>query len=546
MQSQHTEMISNLLSERNRFILIGLTGRTGSGCTTAATFLEQSKPNFPKLNEVRVETNEYFKGLDRHRYKNIHRYATKNHNPFFSIKVSDLISAYLLNIHDDQLSEFISECSVGEYSAEIAKIISSKNLVQTKVKSESYKKITKKILEHDCDQKLTENELKNFYLYMSLIRIFTEKFKQQLNDIEEKLYLNVYQAAGNSIRRISKVDANFNGQTFIPSSIYHLPETINKVIKLIRKVQKSKPCYIVIDAIRNPYEAKFFKDRYAAFYLMSINAPNDDRKAYLQRVHKYSVDQFDDLEKKESGNTNITNADFVSQNVQKCIEISDIHIFNPRKEPENHNVLKAQLAWYVTLMQHPGFITPTALERVMQIAYTAKMNSGCISRQVGAVVTDTDYSIKAVGWNDVAKGQVPCNLRSLDGLQSNYDPIIYSNFERQNERFRDKAKIELDKLIPIKESTGRNLAYCFKSLKNGIDGEKNQVHTRSLHAEENAFLQLAKYGGMGIQRGKLFTTASPCELCAKKAYQLGIEEIIYIDPYPGIAMEHILAVVAQT
>jgi len=379
MKSQHTEMISNLLSERNRFILIGLTGRTGSGCTTAATFLEQSKPNFPKLNEVRVETNEYFKGLDRHRYKNIHRYATKNHNPFFSIKVSDLISAYLLNIHDDQLSAFISECSAGKYSVEIAKIISSKNLVQTKVKSESYKKITKKILEHNCDQKLTENELKNFYLYMSLIRIFTEKFKQQLNDIEEKLYLNVYQAAGNSIRRISKVDANFNGQTFIPSSIYHLPETINKVIKLIRKVQKSKPCYIVIDAIRNPYEAKFFKDRYAAFYLMSINAPNDDRKAYLQRVHKYSVDQFDDLEKKESGNTNITNADFVSQNVQKCIEISDIHIFNPRKEPENHNVLKAQLAWYVTLMQHPGFITPTALERVMQIAYTAKMNSGCMT-----------------------------------------------------------------------------------------------------------------------------------------------------------------------
>ncbi|EFN6698029.1 deoxycytidylate deaminase, partial [Escherichia coli] len=26
----------------------------------------------------------------------------------------------------------------------------------------------------------------------------------------------------------------------------------------------------------------------------------------------------------------------------------------------------------------------------------------------------------------------------------------------------------------------------------------------------------------------------------KKAYQLGIKEIIYIDPYPGIAQEHIL------
>ncbi|WP_415756933.1 hypothetical protein [Pseudomonas sp. LT1P18] len=43
----------------------------------------------------------------------------------------------------------------------------------------------------------------------------------------------------------------------------------------------------------------------------------------------------------------------------------------------------------------------------------------------------------------------------------------------------------------------------------------------------------------------LFTTASPCELCAKKAYQLGIVKIIYIDPYPGIATDHILSVGAK-
>lgn len=55
-------------------------------------------------------------------------------------------------------------------------------------------------------------------------------------------------------------------------------------------------------------------------------------------------------------------------------------------------------------------------------------------------------------------------------------------------------------------------------------------------------MQLAKYGGVGIEGGKLFTTASPCELCAKKAYQLGIKEVVFIDPYPGIAIEHILHV----
>jgi hypothetical protein len=43
-----------------------------------------------------------------------------------------------------------------------------------------------------------------------------------------------------------------------------------------------------------------------------------------------------------------------------------------------------------------------------------------------------------------------------------------------------------------------------------------------------------------VNGGVLFTTASPCELCAKKAYQLGIKTIYYIDPYPGISAEHIL------
>lgn len=68
-----------------------------------------------------------------------------------------------------------------------------------------------------------------------------------------------------------------------------------------------------------------------------------------------------------------------------------------------------------------GLITPTAMERVMQVAYTVKLNSGCISRQVGAVVTDGDNSIKSVGWNDVANGQIPCSMRSLDGLMNDFD-----------------------------------------------------------------------------------------------------------------------------
>jgi dCMP deaminase len=173
---------------------------------------------------------------------------------------------------------------------------------------------------------------------------------------------------------------------------------------------------------------------------MSINTPPEDRKKYLQNVHKFSALELKTLDEKESGKTQERHSEFISQNVKSCIQASDIHIFNPRNELGNHNILKAQLAWYIALILHPGLITPTPMERVMQIAHTAKSNSGCISRQVGAVVTEADYSIKSVGWNDVAKGQVPCSLRNLEELDSSFDPVTYSHYERNDSEFRERAK----------------------------------------------------------------------------------------------------------
>jgi deoxycytidylate deaminase len=536
--------IANLLSERSNFVLIGLTGRTGSGCTTASSILEKDDPEYPEVKDVKLGGIDYFEGLDRNRYSNILSYSKSNHRKFFSLKVSDLITAYLMLLNDRDLIGFISECSKTEPKTKIRNLIKSRSFIQTRLKSGVNKSISKKLLDHECHEELSNSEVEKFLIYMASVRKLTEYLKKNINNIEDKLYLHVYQAAGNSIRRCGKVSSDYENETFNVEGIYHLPETIDRVVKVLRKIQQAtySPCYVVLDAIRNPYEAKYFKDRYSAFYLISINAPDLDRRKYLQSVHKYSIDQFDELEARESGESDGDLADLISQNVKKCIEISDIHIFNPRKESGNHNVLKAQLAWYVALMQHPGLITPTSMERVMQVAYSAKINSGCISRQVGAVVTGDDYSIRAVGWNDVPKGQVPCNLRSLRALDSSFDPVEYSVYERNNERFRKAAKEKLIKLEPVAGLTGRPLSYCFKSIKNGIDVDKNQVHTRSLHAEENAFLQITKYGGVAVQGGKLFTTASPCELCSKKAYQLGISEIVYIDPYPGIAIEHILQI----
>lgn len=121
-----------------------------------------------------------------------------------------------------------------------------------------------------------------------------------------------------------------------------------------------------------------------------------------------------------------------------------------------------------------------------------------------------------------------------------HDPEAFSEFENTDEEYRCFLKRQVEEKTSHENLRGRVLSYCFKDAYNSYEKKKNQVHTRSLHAEENAFLQIVKHGGQGIKGGYLFTTSSPCELCAKKAYQLGIDKIFYIDPYPGISDSHVL------
>ena len=554
MNNIQAKALTEIFSERNKFILIGLTGRTGSGCTTAANLLGTKKIIFPDAEQIRFDGKAFYEKLDIYRYNILKKYAEKNWCDFFTIKVSDVISIYLFQLSEDNLAKFIfsnQEKSKNQISIENIKSIIGKVKSRNKLFFKKINQICDLTVNHDEGEEIYIEKPIEFIRLALRVSKITSDFKEYLKVHDTTLYVSTYQAAGNSIRKLGEVNINYKEEKLDISRLFHLPKTINKIIKSIRKIRDK--AFIVIDALRNPYEVSFFRDRYSAFKLVAINTPDKDRKNYLQRVHKFNVDQLKSLDRIESGKSNddqieknakshLLEAMFVFQNVKKCIELSDIHIFNPKNELRNHNVLTAQLVWYFSLMHHPGLVSPTSMERSMQFAFSAKSNSGCISRQVGAAITDRENSVKAIGWNDVPSGQIPCSLRSVYGALNYFDERVYSHYERNNPEFRKTLKEKYKSLLSQDKNllNGRSLSYCFKEVKNSIDKKGNQVHTRALHAEENAFLQITKYGGIGIKGGKLYTTASPCELCAKKAYQLGIKEIIFIDPYPGIAKEHIL------
>lgn len=511
MDNYFQDTISKIYGDDDDFVVIGLTGRTGSGCSTVASILSSKKGNIRHS----LFSGQNPKDNIQRKQKIVFKSFEHNWTPFITIQASTVLLLMLSEVSIEDAGIFIGRS--GNLESNIAKK-------------------TTDILRSIQDEPLGVDDIN------SLRRFYTEFLPQKNSELKAVMsgaaYVKLFQLIGNNLRNSGSV----NSDEVVSGKLFSLAERINKIIKEIRKARSvGDKTFIVIDAIRNPFEAIYFQDRYSSFYLMAVSCNDDERKRRLRGLG-YTDAQIDVVDNEEYGKSDATNQkSYIKQDIKACLQRADLHVSNPDSGNmvSNFNTLADQLLTFVALMVRPGLVTPTPLERCMQVAYTAKLNSGCISRQVGAVVTDVNFSVQSVGWNDTPFGQVPCSLRNRFDLTNGYDQEAYSEYEKLDVKFISAVSKGGEKFVKVAD-TGRNISYCFKDEYNRLTGKDNQVHTRSLHAEENAFLQIAKYGGRGVEDGKLFTTASPCELCSKKAYQLGIKEIYYIDPYPGIAMSHIL------
>jgi deoxycytidylate deaminase len=563
-------VVTNVYDLRQRFMIIGLTGRTGSGCSTVATLLkegfEKMNPPLPSKIEEGV-TNEERKYSIVYNYlkekwctpKDDDKAQEKQANglkgfDFSVIKASDIIYFIALQLEYDKFIQAFNATDKNQNDKEKGDkedvLTLDNDLIKEYNTAHNRVKDIINFLENKSYECIKESKDELYRKAVGYINFINNELPEIRRKIEksgaEKLNVIHYlQNWGENIRRYgSIVTTEDHAEPEEPSKLARL---INQIIKLIRKVNKidNKPTFIIIDSLRNPFEVLYFRERYSAFYLMSITTSEDNRINNLIK-RKFRIDEITKLDEKEyPSKRKEIKTSYYSQDVEKCVELSDIHITHDNSPVEQNRDLKKQLIHYIALILHPGLVQPTPQERLMQVAYTAKLNSGCISRLVGAVVTNSDYSVKSIGWNTVGKGQTPCSLRSFEDLYGIHDKSAFSKYELTDCDFRKTVDIfnkqYQDNKAP-KKLNGVPLTYCFKDLYTYVrKGQKNQVHTRSLHAEENAFLQLAKYGSTGIDGGYLFTTASPCELCAKKAYQLGITKIFYIDIYPGISESHILS-----
>ncbi len=329
----------------------------------------------------------------------------------------------------------------------------------------------------------------------------------------------------------------------------------------------NKTRLFLIDSLRNPMTIKYLRKRYSKFFMISLFSHSDQRFNRVKKVlgKEFKDEDFIKQDERDQGRNfkNIYDG-FYKQNVREAVLMSDISINNEDEfECNLSGVIERhksktflKLLRYISLIIDHGCTKPTTEEMFMNMAYTMAMKSNCISRKVGAVIEGAKGYLIGAGWNDVGEGQISCGLRNIKDLRmSEYAPYINAIKSKQ-----EKTKSLDDEILDtlIQQYGNENCCFCMKdelskaeissklskaSETNIIDEITSKKLTdyikikrlefcKALHAEENAIIQSAKIGGMGLRDSKIYVTTYPCELCAKKIQQAGIAEIIYVEPYP--------------
>lgn len=549
------------------FLILGFTGSIGAGCSTLADIITRTSPSalvkrkqfyenaindmknisnkMKKVTseEVLEQCNKQLRALYHQRsYLRILQQVTDP--KFIYVSMSAIIIKLVIETMD--IAEFDKWSNQSSELSGILKVFRAKWI--------------------ETIQSYNERE-KNFgNLSDSELNIIDEMFKEldeirkKITEIELRDFFNNkidalhLQTFGNNLRK--------TGNAFITEDSFgnlkNLPliaTEVNKYIKYYRNRTDNKKanCFIV-DAFRNPAEVEFFR-RYDQFFLISLYASEETRRTRLEKTilggSLHEPENFADIfrkinERDWGDDSNIK--DLHKQNVSRCFYMADIAINNNDTNSEFDSKLFQKFLRYYALIASPGCIQPTKEETFMNLAYSLSLRSSCISRKVGAVVTDKAGFVLGVGWNDVAHGQIGCGLRQKEDFLKESKLFSMGLFEELFSEEDLKQYTKYDSICfkdvlsenKIKEKIAKtNLKQNEKEAVLRVLNIKRLEYCRSLHAEENAILQVATRGGMGVHGGEIYTTTFPCELCAKKIYQSGITRIYFTEPYPNSISEKV-------
>ncbi|GAB3464444.1 anti-phage dCTP deaminase [Massilia terrae] len=285
----------------------------------------------------------------------------------------------------------------------------------------------------------------------------------------------------------------------------------------------------LIDQIKHPDEVLMLRTVYRKlFHLVGVISVAERRRSRLQSDLRADPSELSDLmerdRKQESDN---------GQQLDKALKLADFFVSTDAGTTLS---LQRKLRRFIGLLHGENGITPTSQEYGMYAAYSAGLKSACLSRQVGAAVTDSNGKVVSTGCNDVPKAS--------GGLYTSEDgPHDRRCVHREeqvcfNDREKRSHKSDIrQSLRDLKDSSGNKLIPD-EELENALTAVYRASHiddltefSRAVHAEMDALIALARLGTNGIAGGSLYTTTFPCHSCARHIVAAGIRKVYYIEPY---------------
>jgi len=339
-----------------------------------------------------------------------------------------------------------------------------------------------------CTKVIAKKFLKQIgFKYLSLSDILKEKYREEKGG--ECSTRTEKQEFGNNLRK------RF-GNDFLVRETY-------------KYLEEEKGSNFVIDSIRNPEEVKYLKEKYPMFFLFGIYADAEIRWERVKKEYYGDKGKFEEDDKRDAWEP-IENG----QRVRDCYLMSDVIICNNAEILDNNEAEKvmAQLInEYISMIKKEKEFSPSEKETIMAMAYANSYRSSCLRRKVGAIIIDSAGNVFSSGYNEIPQKDQTCKKLYGD---------CYRNHLRKG--IKDKLRTIIRDEQQIEE-----INTVFKENFKILD------HCRALHAEENAILNVARFGSSAVLRdATLYTTTYPCNLCANKIVTVGIKKIVYLEPYP--------------
>ena len=199
-----------------------------------------------------------------------------------------------------------------------------------------------------------------------------------------------------------------------------------------------------------------------------------------------------------------------------------------RNDGDNDKNLRRTVDRFLDVMFAIGVQTPTKDESAMYGATSAAAKSACLSRQVGAVIANTDGDIIGMGNNDVPK--FGGGLYSQDDGDGDHrcfqwrGKICHNDFRKEK---LSRIAIALGEAGIFDSKSGtidtKKKAKAIEVLHSS--GVRNLIEfSRAVHAEMEAIISVARNGKAGLIVVLLDSTTFPCHSCARHIVAAGIKK----------------------